>query len=64
MVNECAILPIMKTEKDSYKGQEHLELYPYIFYGRYANRDEFDFWVSVPNCTSKYTTLRMWLNKI
>lgn len=60
---KCAILPIMKTKSDCFKGQEYLELYPYISYIRYADRDAFDFWVNVPNGRSMYTTLRTWLNK-
>ncbi len=57
----CAILPIVKTKRDSYKGQEYLELYPYIDYEKPENQDKYIFWVNDPVEKSKYTSLREWL---
>ena len=42
---KCAILPILKGNNSSYKGQEYLELYPYIDYEKPKNQDKYVFWV-------------------
>lgn len=53
----CAILPIMQTDGQSFKGQEYLTLYPYI---DYIEGD--GFWVNDPDDNQKYTRLSQWLN--
>ncbi len=58
----CAILPIVKSDKDCFKGQEYLGLYPYIDYASSKNSNKYDFWVNDPNDDQKYVCLRDWLN--
>ena len=57
----CAILPIVKTKKDTFKGQEYLGLYPYIDYETIKGKDVYDFWVNDPNDQDRYVRLRYWL---
>lgn len=57
----CAVLPILKTESNTYKGQEYLGLYPYIDYEKPENQDKYIFWVNDPIEKSKYTSLKEWL---
>ena len=57
---KCAILPIMKTSSDKFKGQEYLELYPYIDYAK-SEKEKYTFWVNDPKDNSKYTSLEDWL---
>lgn len=60
----CAILPVMNTEQDKFKGQEYLSLYPYIDYVKNSNSNKNEFWVNDPQDSKKYVTLRSWLNGI
>ncbi len=56
----CAILPIMVS--NDFKGQEYLQLYPYITYDKSDRTKKYEFWVHDPNDPKYYTTLRNWLN--
>lgn len=58
----CAILPVMNTGQDKFKGQEYLSLYPYIDYAKNSNSNKNEFWVNDPQDSEKYVTLRNWLN--
>lgn len=57
----CAILPILKTNNNTYKGQEYLGLYPYIDYAQTENQSKYDFWVNDPNEKNTYISLKKWL---
>ena len=58
----CCILPILKdADRNRYLGQEYLGMYPYLSYTKYANRDEWTFWVEDPENPQKYTTLKSWI---
>lgn len=58
----CAILPILKSSSNIFKGQEYLSLYPYIDYEKCKDKEEYEFWVNDPNDADKYISLRRWLN--
>lgn len=58
----CAILPVMKTKQDEFKGQEYLSLYPYIDYNQVSNSAKMEFWVNDPQDKEKYISLRKWLD--
>ena len=51
--NRVAILPIVEKDNDKFKGQEYLDLYPYI------DKTGTTLWV---NEGGKYINLRDWLN--
>lgn len=57
----CAILPIMKKEGESFKGQEYLGLYPFIDYETRKGTQEYEFWVNDPE-NGNYISLRKWLS--
>ena len=58
----CCILPILKgTEQNRYRGQEYLGMYPYLSYTKYANSDEWTFWVNDSENPQKYATLKAWI---
>ncbi len=57
----CAVLPILKTESNIYKGQEYLGLYPYIDYEKTNDQSKYVFWVNDPVDKNRYTSLRAWL---
>ena len=57
--SRCCILPIM--DNTTFRGQEYLGLYPYIEYEKYANKNEYDFWVYNQG-TNEYVILRSWLS--
>lgn len=59
--SRCAILPVMETEKDTFKGQEYLGLYPYIDYER-DREGKYEFWINDPLDKKCYIPLRRWLN--
>lgn len=59
--SRCCILPVLSYNASSYDGQEYLGLYPYLDYSKYANSDNYDFWVHEQR-TSKYIVLSAWLN--
>ena len=59
---KCAILPILKSYSNTFKGQEYLSLYPYIDYEKYKGKEEYEFWVNDPNDADKYVSLRKWLD--
>ena len=56
-----AILPIMKKEGESFKGQEYLGLYPFIDYETRKGTQEYEFWVNDPE-NGNYISLRKWLS--
>ncbi len=58
----CAILPVLKKQNDSFKGQEYLGLYPYIDYETIKDKTTYDFWVNDPQNRENYVRLRDWLN--
>lgn len=58
----CAILPVMATGSDTFKGQEYLSLYPYIDYEKQKGSDKKEFWVNDPQDSSQYITLKKWLS--
>lgn len=58
----CCILPIVKGSGESrFNGQEYLGMYPYLTYTKYANSDEWTFWIKNSENPKKYTTLKAWL---
>lgn len=59
--SRCCILPVLSYSVSRYDGQEYLSLYPYLEYSKYANSDEYDFWVYEQK-SSKYVVLSAWLN--
>ena len=59
MLHKVCILPIMNTE---FSGQEYLNLYPYLEYGKYTESNTNDFWICDQNIRWKHTRLREWLN--
>ena len=58
---KCCVLPIIKGQQYSYKGQEYLGMYPYLSYSQFANSDKWTFWIKDPESPNRYTTLRAWL---
>lgn len=58
----CAILPIVKTSGESFKGQEYLGLYPYIDWKKSRENKKHEFWVNDPNDNRKYVALSTWLS--
>lgn len=58
----CAILPVLDTSKDTFKGQEYLSIYPYIDYEILQGGDKKEFWVNDPQDNLRYTTLKAWLS--
>ena len=56
----CANLPIVEREKEEYKNQEYLELYPYVEYELIQGKPQYDFWVCENDF--KYTSLKNWIN--
>lgn len=59
MHGRACILPVMVSE---FKGQEYLNLYPYLEYGKKDGYYRNDFIVIDQNDKSKYVELRKWLN--
>ena len=60
----CCILLVLKdAEQNRYRGQEYLGMYPYLSYTKYANSDEWTFWVEDPDNLQKYTTLKLWIKE-
>lgn len=61
MLNEkAAILPILDSGKN-FNGQEYLGMYPHIDYqGTTEGKQEF--WINDPDDSTRYVTLRGWLN--
>lgn len=57
----CAILPIMKDEGSTFKGQEYLGLYPFIDYAPIENTQKYQFWVNDPQ-NGNYVSLEKWLS--
>ena len=57
----CAILPIMKDDSSTFKGQEYLGLYPFIDYALNKNTHTYEFWVNDPQ-SGKYISLGEWLS--
>ena len=57
----CAILPIMKDEGSTFKGQEYLGLYPFIDYALIENTQKYQFWVNDPQ-NGNYVSLEKWLS--
>ncbi len=58
--NRAAILPILNSGSNEYKGLEYLGIYPYIDYNASTN-GKYEFWVNDPKDRNKYTVLREWL---
>ena len=56
----AAILPILNSGSNEYKGLEYLGIYPYIDYNASTN-GKYEFWVNDPKDRNKYTVLREWL---
>lgn len=56
----CANLPLVEKQSDDFKKQEYLEIYPYVEYELYQEKQKYDFWICESNRC--YTTLRSWLN--
>ena len=57
----CVILPILRTDSSTYKGQEYLGLYPYIDCTKSSDHNYYNFWVNDPMVKNKYTSLKKWL---
>ena len=57
----CAILPIMKDDSSTFKGQEYLGLYPFIDYALNKNTHTYEFWVNDPQ-SGNYISLGEWLS--
>lgn len=57
----CAILPILKSNNNAYKGQEYLGLYPYIDCTKSSKQSNYNFWVNDPVESNKFTSLKNWL---
>lgn len=57
----CAILPILKSNNNTYKGQEYLGLYPYIDCTKSSKQSNYNFWVNDPVESNKFTPLKNWL---
>ncbi len=58
MHGRACILPVMTSE---FKGQEYLNLYPYLEYAKTRNGERDEFWVTDQSDKSKYIILRNWL---
>lgn len=57
----CAILPIMKDDSSTFKGQEYLGLYPFIDYALNKNTHTYEFWGNDPQ-SGNYISLGEWLS--
>ena len=55
------ILPVME-ETVTFKGLEYLGLYPFIEYEKVRNKNIYEFWVIDQGDSSRYVSLRNWLN--
>ena len=55
------ILPVME-ETGTFKGLEYLGLYPFIEYEKVRNKNIYEFWVIDQGDSSRYVSLRNWLN--
>ncbi len=55
------ILPVMQ-EGSSFRGTEYIGMYPYIEYEKISGENTYQFWIVDPNDSSKYSSLRNWLN--
>lgn len=55
------ILPVME-ETGTFKGLEYLGLYPYIEYEKISGKNTYEFWVIDQGDSSRYASLRSWLN--
>ena len=56
----CANLPLVEVSGESFKGQEYLDIYPYVEYEKIKGKNEYQFWIFENSKT--YTTLKDWLN--
>ena len=54
--NKCFILPVLDKKEDLFKGQEFLDLYPYIEY------EDGEFWIKYPRDSMSPQKLKDWLN--
>lgn len=59
--NRAAILPILNSRNNEYKGLEYLGIYPYIDYEKNKKSGKYEFWVNDSKDRNKYTVLREWL---
>jgi len=57
----ACILPVLENTAD-FKGTEFVGIYPYIDYAEIKNSENYDFWVTDQEDSSKYISLRAWLN--
>ena len=55
------ILPVIK-QGSAFKGTEYIGIYPYIEYEKVQGKNSYDFWVIDPEDSSKYDSLRNWIN--
>lgn len=58
---KACILPVMKEGK-TFKGTEYVGIYPYIEYEKISGKQTYEFWVNDQEDTTKYLSLKNWLN--
>ena len=56
-----AILPILNEENKKYKGQEYLNIYPYVDFAKIENKEFYEFWVNDSDDSKKYSKLKDWI---
>lgn len=56
-----AILPILNEENKKYKGQEYLNIYPYVDFAKIENKESYEFWVNDSDDSKKYSKLKDWI---
>ena len=59
---KACILPILEEDREDFKGQEYLGLYPYIDYASTRKSNTKHFWITDPQNTNKYIRLKDWIN--